>query len=133
MSNGLQHTASELQHIATNCKETSLQEEICHGRTIYRKINVEWTATHCNTLQHTATHCNRTATHCNALQHSATLCNTLQHPATPCKETYLQEKICHERTIYRKRDLEWTATPCNTLQHPTTPCNTLQHPATHEN
>jgi len=56
-------------------------------------------ATHCNTLQHTATHneymtgsfwiqvslCNtlqHTATHRNTLQHTATHCNTLQHTAT---------------------------------------------------
>jgi len=43
------------------------------------------TATHCNTLQHTATHCNTlhlmewqviagTARHCNTLQHTATHC-----------------------------------------------------------
>ena len=34
-----------------------------------------WTATHCNTLQHTATHCNtlqRTATHCNTLPELST-------------------------------------------------------------
>jgi len=39
------------------------------------------TATHCNTLQHTATHfiLSLTATHCNTLQHTATHCNTLQH------------------------------------------------------
>ena len=49
-------------------------------------------ATHCNTLQHTATHCNiicgkRPARQaiCKTLQHTATHCNTLQHSATICK------------------------------------------------
>jgi len=50
-----------------------------------RKLRVRL-ATHCNTLQHTATHCEsvlqHTATHCNTLQHTATHCNTLQHTAT---------------------------------------------------
>jgi len=50
-------------------------------------------ATHCNTLQHTATYTTHfcilscstlqhTATHYNTLQHTATHCNTLQHTAT---------------------------------------------------
>jgi len=37
------------------------------------------TATHCSTLQHTATHCStlqHIAAHCNTLQHTATHCNT---------------------------------------------------------
>ena len=88
-------------------------------------------ATHCDTLQHTATTCSlclflcvyhcfcvastcrfetgaeqlSSARHCNTLQHAATHCNTLQH----------------------------TATHCNTLQHIATHCNTLQHTATHCN
>jgi len=63
-------------------------------------VDGHYSATHCNTLQHTATHCNtlqHTATHCNTLLHTATLCNTLQH----------------------------TAIHCNTLQHTTTHCNTI--------
>jgi len=60
------------------------------------------TATHCSTLQHTAT-CISTCillyetrcrlavleyfiTHCNILQHTATHCNTLQHTATHCNK-----------------------------------------------
>jgi len=49
------------------------------------------TATHCNTLQHTATQMQHTrntlqhtATHCNTLQHTATHCNTLPHTAIHC-------------------------------------------------
>ena len=66
-------------------------------------------ASHCNTLQHTATHCitphhtARYRTHCNTLQHTAAHCSTLQH----------------------------TATHCNTLQHTATHCNTLQHTTSH--
>ena len=41
-----------------------------------KKVALQHTATHCNTLQHTATHCN-------TLQHTATHCNT--HTATHCK------------------------------------------------
>ena len=106
------------------------------------------TATHCNTLQHTApclpanhiqstdslqhtaTHCNtlqHTATHCNTLQHSATHCNTLQHSATHCNTLQYTVTRCtmscsESHTIYRL-----TATHCNTLQHTATHCNTLHH------
>jgi len=51
--------------------------------------------THCNILQHSASashlsfwwHWGQlcTATHCNTLQHTATHCNTLQHTATHCE------------------------------------------------
>jgi len=34
-------------------------------------------ATHCNTLQHTATHLQHITTHCNTLQHTAAHCSTL--------------------------------------------------------
>jgi len=97
-------------------------------------VGYQVTATHCNTVQHSATHCNmwaivceihlcglsgdcntlqHTATHCNTPQHTATHCNTLQHTATHCNA------------------LQHTATHCNTLQHTATHCNTLQHTATH--
>ena len=45
--------------------------------------SLQHTATHCNTLQHTAITLQHTATHCNTLQHTATHCNTLQLTATP--------------------------------------------------
>ena len=75
-------------------------------------------ATHCNTLQHTATPYNplqHTATYCNTLQHTATHYNTLQHSATPCNT------------------LQHTATHCNTLHHTASYCNTLEHTTTHHN
>jgi len=65
------------------------------------------TATHHNTLQHTATNLPHTGTHCNTLwpfldndmQISWIYCNTSQHNAT------------------RRNTLQHTATHCNTLQH----------------
>ena len=78
-------------------------------------------ATHCNTLQHTATqqHTAWTVACCidirsrYTLQHAAKHCNTLQHTTTHC----------HTQPH--------TATHCNTLQHTVTHCNTLQNTATH--
>jgi len=86
--NTLQNTAthcSTLQHAATHCNSRSC----CHGvTTIYTQVSVMMssssTATHCNTLPHTATHCN-------TLQHTATHCNTLQHTATH----YNTRSFCH--------------------------------------
>ena len=65
-----------------------------------------YTATLCNTLQHTTPRYN-------TLQHSATHRNTLHHTAT------------HRNTP------QHTATHRNTPQHPATPRNTLQHTAPH--
>ena len=66
--------------------------------------HIATTATHCNTLQHTAPHYK-------ALQHTATQCNTLQQ--------------CTRHAPH--------CTPLNppTLQHTTMHCNTLQHNARH--
>jgi len=69
------------------------------------------TATHCNTLQHTATHCK---TRCNALQHTATHLTRTPHVSS-CA-TLL---VCFIT-------LQHTAIHCNTLQHTATHCNTLQ-------
>ena len=103
---------------------------------------LQYTATHCNTLQHTArdyanyndewyyadntaTHCKRLRqlqwrmvlcrVHCNALQHTVTHCNTLQHTATYCK------RLCRQHSNTRQH----TATHGNTLQHTATHCNTI--------
>ena len=78
------------------------------------------TATHGNTMWHTATHHaahaglfrgwrHLTATHCDKL------CNTLQHSASHCNTP------------------QHTATHCNTLPHTTTHHYTLHHTATHCN
>ena len=88
---------------------------------------LQHTATHCNTLQHTATELQHTATHCNTLQHSATPCNTLQHPAKRpiYKRRYVTRELSIEKEI--SNGPQHPATPYNTLQHPATLCNTLQH------
>jgi len=65
-------TATHMQHAATYCN--ILQHTATHSA--YYCVGA-FTATH---MQHTATH---TAMHCNTLQH-ATHCNTLQHTATHC-------------------------------------------------
>ena len=72
-------------------------------------------ATHCNTLQHTAAHCStlqHTTTHCNTLQHTATHCNTLQHT---------------QMIIFIAATYVWNDSSrfCNTLQHTPTHSNTL--------
>jgi len=61
-----------------------------------------------------------TATHCNTLQHTATHCNTLQH---------LKLLYCHAVTAVADCNTSFTgaATHCNTLQHTATHCNTLQN------
>ena len=89
---------------------------------------LQHTATHCNTLQHTAT------THCNSLQHTATHCNTLQHtyitlqqasrlstwiPAAKTKTLSPEDVsavILGSHTATRYTSLQHTATYCNTLQ-----------------
>ena len=83
-----------MQHSAT---ELTTQYAIVNLRGRYM-LQLQHTATHCNTLQHTAAHCStlqHAATrcntlHCNTLQHTATHCNTLQHTTTRLKtETFL--------------------------------------------
>jgi len=113
------------------------------------------TATHCNTLKHTAvfaTYCNTlqdTARHCNTLQHTATHCNTLQHTATRNTLHLTATHGTHCNALQRtagslcglsKSSSSGAArgTHCNTLQHTatlhtTTHCNTLQHTKAHCN
>jgi len=72
-------------------------------------VALQHTATHRNTVQHTAAHCSslqHTATHFSTLRHTATHCSTLQHAATHCGT------------------LRHTAARCNTLQHIATHCST---------
>jgi len=94
--------------VVTCLKAQSQSSNVCFATFQCKDTHLELqhTATHCNTLQHTATHCNTLQqTHCNTLQHTATHCNTLQH--TP------------------KRYEPWATTHCNTLQH------ALQHTTSH--
>jgi len=118
-------------------------------------------ATHCNTLQHTATRCNTHtnlsyhwigATHCIAPQHTATYCNTLQHTANfSCipsdkrnthvlqhklqrKAHVLQHKHTHTAIYCNTHSYYWIRecnTHMHTLPHAATHCNTLQHTAIH--
>jgi len=118
------------------------------------------TATHCNTLQHTAT---RIATNCNTLQHAlqqiatryhrpckkvshptntplANIKLTLQHTATHCytlQHDALQHTVlhCNALPLHLVRDINLTlqraATHCNTLRHTATHCDTLRHTLQH--
>jgi len=104
------------------------------------------TATHCNTLQHTATlQCRwagaafkksvcfktlqytpqHTAAHGNILQHTATHCNTLQHTATHCNIVLLvgrgglhtaKHSTTMQHTAKHYITLQLTATYYNILQ-----------------
>jgi len=62
---------------------------------------------------------------------SATLCNTLHHAETHCN-THLCA-IQRDTSTSEYLNLNISATHCNTLQHIETHCNTLQHTATHCN
>ena len=109
---------------------------------------LQHTARHCNTLQHTATQrstrkvwwCVSAATHCDTLQHTATHCNTLLHTAAYCNTLQRKDRRAQyggasqlQHTATHCNTLRHSATHYNTLQHTTTHCNTLQHTATHCN
>jgi len=93
--------------------------------TVTLRVGVS-TATHCNTLQHTAfccTHCStlqHAAAHCSTRKHTKTQYSTLQHAATRCST--LQHTAAYGST------LQWeqrTAAYYSTLQHPATHCSIL--------
>ena len=94
------------------------------------------TATHCNTLQHTATHCDsglqRVAACCSARdvaheqQHIAAHFNILQR----CTRVGDSERVC-VRECVGDSEIACTATHYTALQHNATHCDTLQHTATH--
>jgi len=71
-------------------------------------------------LQRTTSHCNALATHCNTLQHTAT-----------CLSVLMQMMFFHMYDGLGGNTLQHTATHCNTLQHTATHRNKLQHTATH--
>jgi len=102
---------------------------------------VAWgAATHCNTLQHTATWHEMAPCHSGSgcycrdndsriitlLRDSATHCNTLQQPVTHCNNQAIIQ-VTDARIVTLLRD---SAIRCNTPQHTATHCNTLQQPAT---
>jgi len=91
-------------------------------------------ATHCNTLQHTATEpCNtpqHTAAHCNrAMQHTATHCNTLQQSHATHRNT-LQHSATEPCNTPQHTAAHWNRAMQHTATHHATHCNTLQHTAT---
>jgi len=102
-------------------------------------------ATHCNTLQYTATSCNtlltgnfftlqHAASHCNTLQRFAMHFNTLQHSATHCNTLqHIEEAVSRQAAVIRDffPCVQFYSTHCSTRQHTATQCNTLQHTATH--
>jgi len=112
---------------------------------------LQHTATHCNTLQHTALaqgsyaeKIHRTAignilqhiaTHCNQLQHTATHYNTLpEHTANHCntlKRIETHYNTLQRTTIHSLSTLQTTATYCNEMKHTAMHCNTRQRTATH--
>ena len=87
-------------------------------KTMCPLLELQHTATHCNTLQRTATHCSAyfhlccflsrlfstrgLFWHCNTLQHTATHCNTLQHTATHSTHC---ERVYSSLAPYTKRGL----------------------------
>jgi len=117
---------------------------------VYRRhdsFTLRPTATHCNTLQHTATQiakyltspqeleCAHTHTQCNTVQHSATQCNTVQYTATHCTtnceilDFAAVIGAAHAHTHPHTHTLQHNATHCNSLHHTAPHCNTLQHTA----
>jgi len=83
----LQHTAKHFNTMRCNAPYYHKLQHVCiplrdHTKRfiliLAKLMQVQHTATHCNTLQHTAIYCNtlqHTATHCTQLQYDATQCN----------------------------------------------------------
>ena len=117
---------------------------------------LQYTATHCNTLQHIdilgehGFHSRHAAAHCNTLQHLNMLdgqgyhLQITQHTKTlnpkphsvyitPLFWYVSSQQICWVGKVIIYDTLYHTATHCNILQHAATRCNTLQHTATHCN
>jgi len=132
--NSLQHSATH-PHTATR-KQLSRVRAYINCQVLCKNCNntLQHTATHCNTLQHTHTQTqlsrvrafvNFTASYCNTLLHSAVYihshCNILQHTATHCTTQQHPAMHLHHDNTHKH---------CNTLQHIAAYCNalmTLQH------
>jgi len=136
---------NKLHYTATHCNTHCNKHCNTHRRIVFCYIEQtacipclmtsqntqQQTASHCNTLQHTATHIAELYSvmlsrlrvfHVkrhpkNTLQHTATHCNTLQHTATHIAGLYsaMLSRLC---VFHVKRH------PKNTLQHTATHCNT---------
>ena len=99
---------------------------------------LQHTAKHCNTLQHTAIHPFSTRTciarstilavfHCNTTLQTATHCSTLQHTATHYNTRIWRISPALQDRPFWRYFVQHTETPCTTLQHTATHCDTLQH------
>jgi len=125
--NTLQHSAihcNTLQHTATLCNmQLTAPQSNAYRLLFYCFVH---TATHCNTLQHTATHCN-------TLQHTATQsnayrllfcahCNTLQH--TQHSATRALWQLLHPPCLSLARMLVSTFRHRVALQHSSAHCST---------
>ena len=89
---------------------------------------LQHTATHCNTLQHTAIYCKlqHATEHCSTLWHTATHCNITLHPRCNALHLHCTRTGC---TLVCRRFPISSAIRCNILQHAATHCHTLQHAA----
>ena len=128
-------TATPATQISPSSAEDSIEGEGLPVTTFStRKVHMQHTATHFNTLQLALlvtifstmkVLLQHTATHCSALQHtlSVTIFSTrtvyLQHNATHCNNLLVRSE--HSYICYA---LQQTATHCNALQHTATHCNT---------
>jgi len=117
------------QHTATHCN--TLQNPcitLQHIGLIYGEeccMPSSLTATHDNTLQHTATRCIM-------LHHAASHWYTLQHTQTICREARINCCMPSALTATRCNLLQHAAIHCcHTLQRTATHCNALQRMATH--
>jgi len=127
---------STLSHTTTQCV-TVCTEAHCHTHcSTMKHTATQWStlvhATRCihTALQHSATHRNtlqHTATHCNTMKHTATQWSTLVH-AIRCSTLHHTPANCHTRIT-----LHHTAARWNTMENIVTHCNALQHTATHCN
>jgi len=144
---------------STNCR-LLWREKTCN-----KGVFDAMSAPMCSALQHTATQQQYTATHCNTLQHIATHCNTLQRADLVCCDKPTRKTNQHERQTNTKdkptRNIKRTCQDnlrhkccvlpasqvlcvacvtsavccmrhkCARIQHTAAHCNTLPHSATH--
>ena len=111
---------SVLQCVAAGCSVYSEMKRFCScvstvGAMRYLKLPFFGTATHCNTLQHTATHC----THCNTLQHTATHC--MRYHKLPFFGELQRQRVALDLHV-----LQCVAVCCSVLQCVAVCCSVLQ-------
>jgi len=141
----LQHTATHLP-AQTKAEALALREAVGERSCLWDLLTnevyraLQYTATYCNTPQHTHDSSGvserscfwdlltnevyrtlqHTATHCNTLQHTAAHCNTLQHTHD---SSGVSERSCLWDLL--SNEVHRTAAYCNTMKHTATHCNTL--------